>query len=96
MIVELCAGLSLTVGSHFCQHSIFGKHTMQLVIHERVLFCLNKTAFPIAQTHFFDRKTAFYDHDFTTEAVVLGSQSLHDRRLIGRAVIINTERTGSS
>ena len=95
MIVELCAGLSLTVGSHFCQHSTFGKHTMQLVILERFLFCLNKTAFPIAQTDFFDRKTAFYDHDFTTEAVVLGSQSLHDRRLIGRAVIIITERTGS-
>ena len=76
VIVKLCAGLSLTVGSHFCQHSTFGKHTMQLVIHERFLFCLNKTAFPISQTDFFDRKTASYDHDFTTETVVLGSQSL--------------------
>ena len=62
------------------------------------LFCLNKTAFPIAQTDFFDRKNAFYDHDFTTKAVGLGNQSVRDRRLIGtcRAVIILSERTGSS
>ena len=67
------------------------------MIHERFLFCLNKTAFPIAQTDFFDRKNAFYDHDFSgTEAVVLDNQSVRDRRLIGRAVIIITERTGSS
>ena len=52
----------------------------------RFLFCLNKTALPIAQNQLFR-----YDHDFTTEAVVLGN-----RRLIGRAVIIITERTGSS
>ena len=56
------------------------------------LFCLNETAFPIAQTDFFDRKNAFYDHDFTTEVVVLGNQSVRDRRLIGRAVIIITEK----
>ena len=30
------------------------------------------------------------------EAVVLGNQSVCDRRLIGRAVIIITEKTGSS
>ena len=57
---------------------------------------LNKTAFPIAQTDFFDRKNAFYDHDFTTEVIVLDNQSVRDRRLIGRAVIIITERTGFS
>ena len=42
-----------------------------------------------------NRKNAFYDHDFTTEAIVLGNQSVRDRRLIGIAVIIITERTGS-
>ena len=67
-----------------------------MVTHERFLFCLNKTAFPIAQTDFFDRKNAFYDHDFTTEAIVLDNQSVRDRRLSGRAVIIITERTGFS
>ena len=66
------------------------------MIHERFLFCLNKTASPIAQTDFFGRKNAFYDHDFTTEAVVLGKQSVRDRRLIGKAVIIITEGTGFS
>ena len=66
------------------------------MIHERFLFCLNKTAFPIAQPDFFDRKNAFYDHDFTTEAVVLDNQSVRDRHLIGRVAIIITERTGSS
>ena len=66
------------------------------MIPERFLFSLNKTAFPIAQTDFFDRKNAFYDHNFTTEAVVLGNQSVRDRRLIGRAVLIIKERTGSS
>ena len=53
------------------------------MIHEH--FCLNKTAFPIAQTDFFDRKNAFYDHGFTTERVVLC--------LFGRAVLVITERT---
>ena len=96
MIVELCAGLSLTVGSRFSQHSTFGKHTMKLVIHERFLFCFNKSAFSIAQTDFFRSQNAFYGHDFTTEAVVLGNQSVRDSRLIGRAVINITERTGSS
>ena len=33
-----------------------------------ILFCLNNTVFPIAQTNFFDRKNAFYDHDFTAKA----------------------------
>ena len=66
------------------------------MIRERFLFFVNKTAFPIAQTDFFDLKNAFYDHDFTTEAIVLGNQSVRDRRLIGSAVIIITERTGSS
>ena len=66
------------------------------MIHERFLFCLNKTAFPIDQTDFFDRKNAFHDHDFITEAVVLDNQSVRDRLLIGRAVIIITERTRSS
>ena len=56
-------------------------------------FCF---AYSIAQTDFFDRKNAFYDHDFTTEAVVLDNQSVRDRRLIGGAVISITERTGSS
>ena len=38
------------------------------MIRERFLFCLNKTAFSIAQTNFFDRKNSVYDHDFMTEA----------------------------
>ena len=67
-----------------------------MVIHERFLFCLCKTAFPIAQTNFFDHKNAFYDHDFTTKAIVLDNQSVRDRHLSGRAVIIITERTGFS
>ena len=68
-----------------------------MVIHERfIFFCLNKTAFPIAQTDFFDHKNAFYDHELTTEAAVLGNQSVRDRRLTGRTVIIITERTRSS
>ena len=50
-----------------------------------ILFCSNNTAFPVAQTDFFDRKNAFYDHGFTIEAVVLGNQSVRDRRLIGGA-----------
>ena len=50
----------------------------------------------MAQTDFFDRKNAFYDHDFTTKAVGLGNPSVRDRRLIGRVVTIITERTGSS
>ena len=62
----------------------------------KFLLCLNKTAFPIAQTVFFDRENAFYGHDFKTEAVDWGNQSVRDRRLIGRAVIIIIERTGSS
>ena len=61
------------------------------MIHERFLFCLNKSAFSIAQTDFFRSQNAFYDHDFTTEAVVLDNQSVRDRHRIGRAVIIITE-----
>ena len=57
MIVELCAGLSHTVESYFCQHS--------------------STLVKI-------------------ESVVLGNKSVRDRRLIGRAVIIITKKTGSS
>ena len=67
------------------------------MIHERFLFVmLYKTALPIEQTAFFDCKNVFYDHDFTTKAAVLGNQLVRDRRLIGRAVIIITERTGPS
>ena len=57
---------------------------------------LNKTVFSHCPTDF----NAFYDHDkindFATEAVVLDNQSVRDRRIIGRAVIIITERTGPS
>ena len=81
-------------------HSQLGRTSVNILllvntlIHELIGFCLNKTAFPIAQTDIFDRKkNAFYDHDFTTEAIVLGNQSVRDHRLIGRAVIIITERT---
>ena len=45
----------------------FGKHISQVMIRERFLFCLNKTAFFITRTNFFDGKNAFYDHDFMTE-----------------------------
>ena len=41
----------------------------------------------------------FCQHSSTlvkTESVVLGNKSFRDRRLIDRAVIIITERTGSS
>ena len=96
MIVELCAGLPLTVGRASVNILLLVNTPCNSRSMNDFCFRLNQTAFFIAQTDFFDRKNTFNDYDFTTEAVVLGNQSVCDSRLIGRAVIIITERTGSA